>query len=268
MRVRDHLAFSTIAAVLAAPLLGRKVLAPWAASILIDADHMVGYSLRERSINPIAAVRYFNTAQPEQSARMRALHTPWALAPLAVAARRSRAARLILAGMLFHVALDGYHELRTERARRTVLRRDRSTCQACGASGDRIVAHKWRQPRLFPSYRPECFVSLCPACHEDAHTLGIERINPGLAQTRSVPPSLPIGVPGDGLQTPVSPLRVANPARVGAQARQHDDPQHDRADRGDHAPARIREAGESGDSLEATGTSGYRPGAPLWDRLP
>jgi 5-methylcytosine-specific restriction endonuclease McrA len=47
--------------------------------------------------------------------------------------------------------------------------RDEFTCQECGARGGQVETHVWRQPRLWPSYRPDDIVSLCPDCHEAAH---------------------------------------------------------------------------------------------------
>lgn len=60
MRVRDHVAVSTAGAALLSPWLGRGVLSPWASSILIDADHYLWFCLRQRRLNPVAAVRFFN----------------------------------------------------------------------------------------------------------------------------------------------------------------------------------------------------------------
>lgn len=196
MRLRDHLALSTVAAGLLAPALGRKTWLPWAASVLIDVDHLAWYSLHTRSLDPVAAMRYFNGARPEQRGRIRALHLPWSLAAIAALGVSSRAARLILLGMLFHVTLDSYHLVRSNRARRATLRRDGGVCQACGACGPDVVAHLWRQPRLLPSYDIGHFVSLCPTCHERAHREGTARVIPNLGATRHTPlkPLTPAGV--------------------------------------------------------------------------
>jgi hypothetical protein len=169
MRVRDHVAFSTAGAALLLPKLGASVLVPWTASILIDADHILWFFVHERSVSPGAALKYFNGATPAQHAATRILHCPWVLGTVAVLGVGWRGARLLALGMIFHAALDGYHQARTAHARRVALRRDGYTCQRCGAHGTGVVAHLWRQPWLFPSYRTECLVSLCYTCHRDAH---------------------------------------------------------------------------------------------------
>ena len=165
MRVRDHLALSSAGAALLFPWLRGRVLWPWAASVLIDADHYLWYCVQHRRLNPLAAVRYFNQAQPAQHWGTRLFHSP-AVSLLLVLGRSGRAAGL---GMAFHVGLDVYHAARTGRARAAALQRDGFTCQACGMQGAHVVTHLRRQPWLLPSYRPEHLISLCPRCHEAAH---------------------------------------------------------------------------------------------------
>jgi hypothetical protein len=169
MRVRDHVALSTAGALLLLPRLGPVVAAPWAASILIDVDHLLWYCLHARCLNPAAALRYFNGAHPAHHVGARLLHSFWALALLVTLGARWRGAQLLVLGMGFHVALDNYHQTRVALVRRTALGRDGYTCQRCGTKGADIVAHCYRQPWLLPSYRAECFVSLCVTCHDDAH---------------------------------------------------------------------------------------------------
>lgn len=175
MRVRDHLVLSTAGAALLRPLLGRSVLVPWAASILIDADHYLWFGLRSRQWRPARAVHFFNQARPPQHVGTRLFHTPGASCLLLLLATRWRLAALLLLGIVFHVSLDAYHERCLDVARRAVLRRDQRTCQACGLQGSGVVAHLGHQPWLLPSYRIEYFTSLCPACHEAAHTHAASR---------------------------------------------------------------------------------------------
>jgi hypothetical protein len=175
VRVRDHIALSTAGAVLLYPRLRGAVLGPWAASILIDVDHYLWFCLRQRRLNPLAAVRFFNQAQPPQYFQTRLLHSPAVLLVLLLLGRlpsaptRRRTTAWALLGMAFHVGLDAYDTARRRRTRAAALDRDGSTCQRCGAQGPGVVAHLWRQPCLLPSYRREHFTSLCGACHEAAH---------------------------------------------------------------------------------------------------
>src|SRR5438105_9466689 len=175
MRVRDHITLSTVGAVLLYPRLRGALLGPWAASILIDADHYLWFCLQQRRLNPFAAMRFFNQAQPPQHPQTRLLHSPAVLLALLLLGRmqyaptRRRAAALALLGMAFHVGLDTYDTARRNRARAAALARDGFTCQHCGARGPGVVTHLWHQPRVLPSYRPEPVTSLCGACHDAAH---------------------------------------------------------------------------------------------------
>jgi len=168
VRVRDHLALSTAGAVLLYPRLRGAVLGPWAASILIDVDHYLWFCWRQRRLNPQAALRFFNQAQPPQHGRTRLLHSPAVLLGLLLLTRRRTTAGVLL-GMAFHVGLDRYDTARRRQTRAAALARDGFTCQHCGAQGPGVVAHLWHQPCLLPSYREEHFISLCGACHEAAH---------------------------------------------------------------------------------------------------
>lgn len=179
MRVRDHVALSVAAAALVYPRLRRATVVPLAASILIDVDHFAWFSVRTRRLDPGAAVRFFNSAEPASHAPTRVLHHPAVLLGLYLVSRRRPAAALPLLGMAFHVALDRYHRVRTRLARTAALSRDRLACQACGALRSDAVAHLWRQPRLLPSYRLDHFVTLCPDCHALAHASGARAVAPG-----------------------------------------------------------------------------------------
>jgi hypothetical protein len=172
VRVRDHVLLATGGAAALYPWLRRAVLVPWAASVLIDIDHYLWFCIHERRLRPLAALRFFNQAQPPQHVGTRLLHSPGVLLALALLSARQRWAQLLLLGMGFHAAMDQYHEMRLDQARQAALGRDRFTCQRCGAQGADIVAHLWRQPPLLPSYRIEHFVSLCARCHEKAHAEG------------------------------------------------------------------------------------------------
>lgn len=181
MRTRDHLLLSTLAAAALYPVLGRKALVPWAASILIDVDHYAWFCLDQRTVNLVEAVRFFNQAQPPQHAATRRLHGPDVLAALTIASVWWRPLRLVVGGMAFHEALDLYHRSRQEDARTRTLLRDHYTCRVCGARDDTVVAHVWRQPRALPSYRLDTLISLCGPCHEKAHEVGAQFVQYALA---------------------------------------------------------------------------------------
>jgi hypothetical protein len=176
VRVRDHVLLSSGGAALLYPWLRRAVLVPWAASILIDVDHYLWFCAHEWSVSPRQAVRYFSQAQPPQHVGTRLLHSRWLLVGLLVLGARWHHALWLALGAAFHIALDAYHDARIGATRRTVLQRDHSTCQWCGAQAPAVVAHLWRQPALFPSYRGKHFVSLCASCHEAAHASFGQRV--------------------------------------------------------------------------------------------
>ena len=175
MRVRDHVALTTVGAMLLCPRLRGAALAPWAVGILLDVDHYLWFCAHERTVSLKKAVRFFNQAQPPQHAGTRALHHPLVLPLLVALSVPWRGARLLLMGVVFHVSLDTYHQIRLAGARRETLRRDDFTCQQCGARGKDVVAHLWRQPLLLPSYRIQHFISLCGRCHELAHNKGFTK---------------------------------------------------------------------------------------------
>lgn len=168
MRVRDHVALSTVAAAVLYPRLRRRVLGFWAASIFIDVDHYLWYAVRSGGLDAVAAVRHFNSADAPESPETRRLHHPALLLGLAAVSAIAPALRLPVLGMAFHVGLDSYHRARTERSRAAARQRDGNRCGVCGSTED-VVVHVWRQPRLLPSYRTENFAVLCASCHEAAH---------------------------------------------------------------------------------------------------
>jgi hypothetical protein len=185
VRVRDHVVLSTAGAALLAPWIGRRVLGPWAASILIDADHYVWFCVRHRRLSPLAAMQFFDEAHPPRHSATRLLHSPaFVLTMLLLGARRRRALPVAL-GIAAHVALDLQHEARMDRARDAALRRDDRTCETCGARGARVETHLFQQPRLLPSYGTSNLVSLCSRCHEDAHFLRGPTFSP---EARAVAP--------------------------------------------------------------------------------
>ena len=172
MRVRDHIVLSTVAAALLRPSLGPGVLGLWAGGVLIDVDHYLWFCLRRRRVDPRAAVRFFNEAGAPQHAATRVLHSPVAVLVVLLLGARRRTLLPVALGMGAHVATDAYHEARMGQARAAALKRDASSCQACGARGPGVGTHIRRQPWLLPSYRAQNIVSLCGHCHEAAHERG------------------------------------------------------------------------------------------------
>ena len=175
MRVRDHVAVSTVATALVGPWARRRAFGLWAGGVLIDADHYVWYCLRHRSLNPRGAARFFNGAHPAQNRTTRALHSPIVLAVLFTLAARRRELLPLVVGMGTHVLLDVQHGTRMDEARAAALERDGFTCRACGACAPDVETHVWRQPWLMPSYATDNVVSLCAACHELQHAGGSEQ---------------------------------------------------------------------------------------------
>jgi len=169
VRVRDHLALSTAGAALLYPWFGQRVVSGWAASILIDVDHYLWFVTRKRSVNPIAAVRYFNKPQPPHSSNVRLFHKPLVLLVVGMLSTRWRALLPVALGMTAHVAMDAYHDERLKQAHAAALLRDKFTCQVCGTRDDSVTAHLKQQPALLPSYATANLITLCGSCHEDAH---------------------------------------------------------------------------------------------------
>ena len=169
MRVRDHIALSTTGAAAVHPWLRNGAVGLWVGSVVIDVDHYLWFCLRERSLNPKAAIRFFNEAHPPQHAATRALHSPVAPLALLLLGVRRRALFWMGLGMLLHIALDLQHEARMDKARAAALERDAFTCQVCGATAPGVGTHLHTQPWLLPSYEPQNLIALCEPCHAAAH---------------------------------------------------------------------------------------------------
>jgi hypothetical protein len=172
MRVRDHIALTTAGAALLHPWLRRGATGLWAGGVLVDVDHYLWFCLQHRRWNPLAAVRFFNEAQPPQHGATRVLHSP--VAPLAVLflGVRRRALLPIAVGMGMHLALDLHHDARMDEAAHAAMERDDFSCQVCGTRASHVGTHLRRQPWLLPSYKTQNLVSLCAPCHEAAHARG------------------------------------------------------------------------------------------------
>jgi hypothetical protein len=169
MRVRDHLVLSVAGAALLRPWAGGSALGLVAGGVLIDADHYAWFCLSQRSLNPVAAVRFFNEAGPPQHAATRALHSPIVLLGVLLAGLHQRRLLPLALGMGLHVVLDAHHRARMDEARAAALFRDRFSCQACGSQATPVDTHIRRQPWLMPSYATKNLISLCRPCHEAAH---------------------------------------------------------------------------------------------------
>jgi hypothetical protein len=167
MRVRDHIALSTAGAVLTQPWLRNRAVGLWLGGVVVDVDHYAWFCVRERQLSPLAAIRFFNEADPPQHAATRALHSPLVPLALLLLGPRRRALLPLAAGIALHIALDVHHEARMNAARAVALERDAFACQACGARAP--GTHLQRQPLVMPSYAPANFVALCDVCHEAAH---------------------------------------------------------------------------------------------------
>jgi len=169
MRVRDHIAISTAAALISRRRLGRDAALLWAGGVLIDFDHYVAFCLQEGRLGPAAAMRYYGRASVPEHWATRALHSPVAVLGVFGLGARLRPLTALGFGMVLHIALDVAHEARMRNLRAAALERDRHDCQACGAHAADVDTHLSQQPWLLPSYRPENVVSLCGPCHVLAH---------------------------------------------------------------------------------------------------
>ncbi len=180
MHPRDHLILSTIAAVAAWPLLGRRVLLPWAASLLVDLDHAPAYVEQQGLASPAAIWRYFRNGQGDE--RQHLLHRwPLILAGLALAPLAPPIGLLAL-GLAFHRLLDDLHSRlgpgwRHRRWRLSAQgrqharlhRRDGHRCRVCGApaaAGAPLELHQL--PGTYAA-SDDGLISICPPCHRQLH---------------------------------------------------------------------------------------------------
>jgi hypothetical protein len=175
MRPQEHIKLSAMAAATVWPWLKQDVWIPFTASILIDADHYLWHAVTQRTLSVRAAVRYYRQANPPQLPQMRLLHQPLVLGLLLFLAvrLRSRLLGLILAGLLFHVSLDRYHNAHMHALRRDLFARAAETCLACGKTPTALELHTLRRPaNTLAQYKASNFILLCPACHREAHRRG------------------------------------------------------------------------------------------------
>ena len=172
MRVQDHVKLSSLAAVVALPWLGKDVVIPLTASVLIDVDHYMWHAVTYRTLSLRAAIQYFGQADPPQRKEARLLHHPLVLGMVLLIALRthSRILWLILAGLLFHVSLDVVHSTEMKSLKQSLSEEANSTCPQCGEDCDRLQLHTvYFSPGVLDRYNPKHFVVLCPRCHERAH---------------------------------------------------------------------------------------------------
>src|SRR5947209_5924831 len=172
MRIQEHIKLSGTVAVMALPWLKQDVWIPFAASIGIDVDHYLWHAVTHRTLSLRAAARYFGQADPPQLRQQRLLHQPVVLGTLLVVAAwtHSRFLWLILAGLLFHVSLDGIHVTQMRYLKRTLSEQANYTCPQCGQQCKTLQLHTVQYSRfVFDRCNPGHFVVLCPLCHEQAH---------------------------------------------------------------------------------------------------
>jgi hypothetical protein len=185
MHPQEHAKISALAALAAWPWLKEDVWIPYTASILIDADHYLWHAITQRTLSLRAAVRYYRQANPPQLPEMRLLHQPLVLGFLLfVAVRtRSRLLSLILAGLIFHVGLDRYHQAQMRYLKHSLTEQADSLCSQCGVQCPKLELHTIRKPKNpLKHYSPHNFVVLCPQCHVLAH-----RKAPTLAGKQPIP---------------------------------------------------------------------------------
>lgn len=172
MRPQEHVKLSMVTAAVVWPWLKKDVWIPFTASILIDSDHYLWHAITQRTLSVRAAVRYYRQANPPQLPQMRLLHQPLVLGLILFLAvrTRSRLLALVLAGLLFHVGLDRYHNARMRALRRDLCEQPGRRCPACGQEQAALELHTLRRPRnILDHYKASNFVGLCPACHREAH---------------------------------------------------------------------------------------------------
>lgn len=178
MHPRDHLILSTAAAAAAYPLLGRRVLVPWAASLLADLDHAPAYVRRQGLASPAAMWRHFRDGEGGEQQHL--LHRwPLILAALALAPL-APAIALAALGLAYHRLLDDLHGLLRPGWRRwrwrlsaqgrlhaRLQRRDGYRCRVCGAAGAPLELHQ--MPALASANPTDSLISVCRPCHQQLH---------------------------------------------------------------------------------------------------
>jgi hypothetical protein len=173
MRVQEHIKLAALAATVALPWLGKDVLIPLTASVLIDVDHYMWHVTTHRTLSVRAAVQYFGQADPPQGKETRLLHNPLVVGILLLIAllTRSRFLWLILAGMIFHVSLDIMHVTQMKSLKQSLSEEARDVCPECGEDCNALQLHTlYFSPQVLDRYNPKHFVVLCPTCHERAHS--------------------------------------------------------------------------------------------------
>ena len=173
MRVQEHVKLSTLAAAVALPWLGKDVVIPLVASVLIDVDHYLWHAVTYRTLNLRTAIQYFGQADPPQRKEARLLHHPLVLSMLLLITlrTRSRILWLILVGLLFHVSLDVVHATQMKSLKQSLSESSNGTCPQCGEECDRLQLHTvYFSPCVLDRYNRTHFVVLCPRCHERAHS--------------------------------------------------------------------------------------------------
>lgn len=172
MRPQEHAQLSAIAAVAAWPWLKQDVWIPFAASILIDADHYIWHAITQRTLSLRAAIHYYQKSNPPRVRAQRLLHQPEVLGLLLFLAvrLRSRLLGLILAGLLFHVCLDRFHQYQMRTLKLRLNEQVAFICPSCGIKLDGLELHTIHNPKfILARYQLRNFVVLCPACHRAVH---------------------------------------------------------------------------------------------------
>lgn len=180
MHPRHHLLLSSAAALAVYPWLGRRVVVPWAASLLIDLDHAPAYIRQHGLASPAAIWRHYRAGQGD--GRQHLLHRwPLILAGLA-ATPLLPLLGLAAVGLAFHRLLDDGHGLLQPSWRRwrwrlsakgrlhaQIQRRDGYACRVCGASGVLLDLHHLVAENQGGANRPDNLISVCRPCHRMLH---------------------------------------------------------------------------------------------------
>lgn len=146
MRLEEHVAFSTAAALVALPWLKEEIWLPYTASILIDVDHYLEFVAARRRLSLREALRYLRTPHRQRGPLPKPLHHPLTLSALAALAAltRQRWLWLVLAGMLFHVSLDACNNELVRGIQRQLQREAAGRCPGCARQVSRLELHARR----------------------------------------------------------------------------------------------------------------------------